>query len=62
MNEEKILTLQLNLDQINIILAGLGKLPLETSLQLFQGVRKQVDEQMSANNAPTGPLSDKIIK
>jgi hypothetical protein len=60
MNEEKILTLQLNINEINIILAGLGKLPLEASLNLFNTIHKQVNDQ--ADKKPEGPLSDKIVK
>ena len=46
MNEEKLLTLQLNINEINLILAGLGKLPLESSLQMFNNIHKQVNDQM----------------
>ena len=49
MNEDKILTLQLSIAQINVILSGLGKLPLEAGLQTFELIHKQVNEQMPNN-------------
>jgi hypothetical protein len=60
MNEEKLLTLQLNINEINLVLAGLGKLPLESSLQMFNNIHKQVSDQMEQK--PDGPLSDKVVK
>jgi hypothetical protein len=60
MNEEKLLTLQLNINEINLVLAGLGKLPLESSLQMFNNIHKQVNDQMEQK--PDGPLSDKVVK
>ena len=62
MNEDKILNLQLNINQINIILSGLGKVPLETALQTFETIHKQVGEQMQPEQAPQGPLTDKVVK
>lgn len=61
MNEDKILNLQLNLNQINIVLAGLGKVPLETSLQTFESIHKQVGEQMQPE-PPQLPVTDKLVK
>lgn len=46
MNEDTIITLELNIAQINVLLTGLGKLPLESGIEVFQLVRKQVTDQV----------------
>lgn len=46
MNEENIISLNLTINQINIVLAGLGKLPLEAGIQTFELIHKQVNEQI----------------
>ena len=43
-------TLQLNLNQVNIVLAGLAKLPIEVGLDTFNLVQKQAQEQLSAKS------------
>ena len=61
MNDEvKTVNLTFDINSVNIILAGLGKLPLEGALPVFESIHKQVNEQMQP--APEGPLKDKIIK
>lgn len=61
MNEEtKTVNLVFDINAVNIILAGLGKLPLESSIQLFNEIHKQVGAQME--QAPDGPLKDKVVK
>lgn len=52
--------LELTIEQLNIVLAGLAKLPLEASLETFTVVRQQADQQVQQNR-PEGPLSDKVI-
>ena len=53
-------TLELTIEHLNIVLAGLAKLPLEASLETFSMIRQQADQQLQ-KNAPDGPLSDKIV-
>ena len=61
MNEEvKTVNLTFDINSVNIILAGLGKLPLEGSLPVFESVHKQVSAQLQP--APAGPLKDKVVK
>lgn len=36
---------EFDVNEVNVILAGLSKLPLETSGVVFQSVRKQADPQ-----------------
>ena len=52
-------SLTFDINSVNVILAGLGKLPLEGALPVFESIHKQVREQV--NPAPEGPLKDKVI-
>jgi hypothetical protein len=54
------ISLELSITQINIILAGLAKLPLETSLETFTSVKQQADLQIQ-NSITESPLPDKVI-
>ena len=40
-------TIELTIDQINVVLAGLAKLPLEASIDTFTSVRQQADAQLN---------------
>ena len=62
MNEQK-LTLELNIQQLNIVLGGLAKLPIEVGLDTFQAVQQQAQAQLGqpTSNTPPGPLSSKVI-
>lgn len=52
--------LELSINQLNIIIAGLAKLPLEASLETFNVVKQQAECQLKENR-PEGPLADKVI-
>lgn len=43
---ERTLTLTLTEQDVNILIAGLGKLPLEASLMVWQKVKQQAEDQM----------------
>jgi hypothetical protein len=62
MNEQKV-TLELNVQQLNVVLGGLIKLPIEVGLDTFQAVQQQAQAQLGqpTSNAPAGPLSSKVI-
>lgn len=62
MNEQK-LTLELNIQQLNTVLGGLAKLPIEVGLDTFQAVQQQAQAQLGqpTSNTPPGPLSSKVI-
>lgn len=49
---ENIIRIEVTLDQLNIILSGLAKLPLETSLETFTTVRQQGNQQVQFASAP----------
>lgn len=56
---ENTIKIEVTLNQLNTILAGIAKLPLELSLETFNVVRQQADRQVQ--QTPQGPLSDKVI-
>lgn len=58
---ENTIKIEVTLNQLNIILAGLSKLPLETSLETFSVVRQQADQQVNQGSRPEGPLASKIV-
>jgi hypothetical protein len=62
MNEQKV-TLELTITQLNIVISGLVKLPIEIGLDTFQAVKQQAQQQLGqpGSNTPTGPLSSKVI-
>lgn len=41
---------ELTMDQVNIILAGLSKLPIEAGLETFTEFRSQAQNQLQHNN------------
>lgn len=43
--------IELNLDELNVVLAGLGKLPLEVSLGLFDKIKAQAQDQVKESGA-----------
>jgi hypothetical protein len=62
MNEQKV-TLELTIPQLNTILGGLAKLPIEVGIDAFQTVQQQAQAQLGqpSSNTPPGPLSSKVI-
>jgi hypothetical protein len=51
----KDLNLTLNLEQVNIILAALGKMPFETVFALISDLRNQIGPQL--NPAPKDDIN-----
>lgn len=59
---DKTAQIELTVQQLNIVLVGLSKLPIEAALDTFNAVNRQAQEQFGApSNAPQGPLQDKVI-
>ena len=57
---DQTVKLELNVQMLNVIIAGLAKLPLEQSIDTFNMVRQQANAQLQ-QQTPEGPLSDKVI-
>jgi hypothetical protein len=47
MEQKKITITDLTIDEINAILIGLGKLPLESVVTLFEKIKAQAQEQLA---------------
>jgi hypothetical protein len=47
MNDKK-LTLELTVNDVNLIMAGLGKLPLEATVDLWMRIKQQGEAQLKA--------------
>mgnify|MGYP003347011240 CR=1 FL=1 len=60
MENDKV-KLEVDIVTLNVILAGIAKLPLEQSIDTFMAIRQQADEQLK-KDAPKGPLADKVVK
>ena len=41
-------TIKLNVEKINVVLAALGKLPLETSVVVWSDIKNQVESQLNS--------------
>lgn len=52
---EKNIKLELNVNHINVILAALGKLPLESVIETFTVIRQQVEPQLQNRQVPQAP-------
>jgi hypothetical protein len=47
MNSEKTVTLTFTVEQLNVILSGLGKLTLEQSLNIFSFIQNEASKQLT---------------
>lgn len=50
---ENNVRLELNINHINVILAALGKLPLESVIETFTVIRQQVEPQLQNQQTQT---------
>jgi hypothetical protein len=48
MTETQKVTLDFTIDELNVVLAGLGELPAKSSLALIDRIRTQAPEQLRA--------------
>lgn len=46
MNENQEITLTLSVNEVNIILQGLGEVPAKTSMQIIQKIQSQAAPQL----------------
>lgn len=59
--EQKTVTLNLTVNQLNIVLSGMIKLPIEVGLDTFNEIQQQAQQQLGNPTSPSGPLSNKVI-
>lgn len=56
------LKFELTLNQANMVLAGLSKLPYEASAEVIDVIRQQASGQMvPPTEQPVAPLQDKVV-
>ena len=55
MNEMKISLSDLSVNDVNLMMAGLGKLPLEASVDLWARIKSQAEAQIKAAQEPAPP-------
>lgn len=60
--ENKKYTLALTLDEVNLIVAALAKLPYETVFKLMDDVRNGVSAQIVAESEPEDNVLSKVPK
>ena len=59
MNEQQqSVTLKLDINQLNTILTGVAKLPIEMGLETFTEIQKQAHAQLGDPNSNSLPASD----
>jgi hypothetical protein len=55
--DKKLVLSELSVNDINIIFAGLGKLPMEAVVELWMRLKQQAEAQMAAEPQATEPLT-----
>ena len=61
--QKQTVTLKLDISQLNTVLGGLAKLPIEVGIETFTEVQKQAQAQLgdpSATNIPASSLGQKL--
>ena len=59
---EQQLKLELSIKQLNVIIAGLAKLPIEVGIETFNAVQQQAQAQLGQPSNVQGPLADKVVE
>lgn len=64
MNEQKqLVTLKLDINQLNMVLSGVAKLPIEMGIETFTEIQKQAQSQLgdpNSNSLPASALGQKF--
>ena len=58
--EQKV-TLELTIQELNVVLAGIAKLSLEVGLDTFNTVQQQARAQLGQPTNVEVPLADKVV-
>lgn len=54
--KQKFIPVSLTVDQWNVILTGLGKLPLDQSQETYMSIVSQVNREIAKENTPPKPI------
>lgn len=57
---EKTVTLEFTVDELNVVLAGLGELPAKASIAMIDKIRRVASEQLQAQ--PTVPVDAPAVQ
>ena len=61
-NPRSTVTLEVTIDELNIIISGVAKLPIEMGLATFRKVDEQARQQLTAQNNPSEvPLASNVV-
>ncbi len=52
MNNDQTINLSLTVQEANIVMAGLGKLPFEAVVEVIGKIRQQAEQQLAQQEAP----------
>jgi hypothetical protein len=53
-----VIELKLSVEEVNVVMAGLGKLPLETSVSVWKNIQDQAQPQVNAASNAPAPVLD----
>lgn len=60
--QEDVVKLEVNIEQLNVIMAGISKLPIEVALKTFNKIDQQVRDQLKIKtDENNNSLKDKIV-
>ena len=52
----KSVTITLNMNQLNVVMAGIAKLTIESGIETFNVIQQQAQQQLSAPIRESGPF------
>lgn len=63
MQQENLVKLEVTVNDLNVMLAGIVKLPIEVGLATFNSINQQAEKQLGkpSSNQLQGPLSNKVL-
>lgn len=60
--QQNTVKLEVTIEELNIIISGIAKLPIEVGLTTFRKVDEQARQQLNVQRGqPEGPLSSKVM-
>jgi hypothetical protein len=61
--QENTVKLELSVNDLNIVLAGIAKLPIEAAYGTFNSIQQQAEQQLGKPNSNQlqGPLANKVL-
>ena len=62
--QQQQVSLQVTINQLNVILGGIAKLPIEVGLETFNTIQQQAQQQLGQPTltTPPGELGSKVVQ